>query len=151
LPTVDTVITDVAPRSPGVKLDGEKVQEAPLGRPEQDSATAELKLPPSGFTVTVNFTDCPCFTVAEAGLAPTEKSIPVPLRFAVCGLPEALSVMLRDPDCIPPPVGRKLIEIVQVAVGASDEGQLLLCTKGPDTLIPETAKAVLPVLVNMIV
>src|SRR6266567_3648221 len=114
-------MTDVAPFSPGVTIDGEKLQEPPLGSPEQDNATAELKLPSSGFTVTVNFTDWPCLTLAEAGLAAMEKSIPVPLRLAVCGLPEALSVMFRDPDCIPPAVGRKLMEIVQVAVGGSDD------------------------------
>jgi hypothetical protein len=50
-------MTDVATRSPGVTLDGEKLQEAPLGKPEQDSATAELNAPPSGLTVTVNFAD----------------------------------------------------------------------------------------------
>jgi hypothetical protein len=150
-PAVEIVITDVVPFSPGITLEGEKPHKAPLGKPEQESATAELNVPPSALTVMVNFTDCPCLTEAEAGLALTEKSIPVPLRFAECGLPEALSVMLRDPDCVPPAVGRKVMEIVQVAVAARDEGQLLLCAKGPDRLIPEIAKAVLPVLLNMIV
>jgi len=54
---VDTVITDVAPFSPGVTLEGEKLHKGPLGKPEQESATAELNVPPSGLTVMVNFTD----------------------------------------------------------------------------------------------
>ena len=84
-------------------------------------------------------------------MAETEKSIPVPLRLAVCGLPDALSEMLRDPDCVPPAVGRKLIDIVQVAVGESDDGQLLLWAKGPEMLIPEIVNTVFPVLVIVIV
>src|SRR5438034_4819306 len=84
---------DVAPFSPGVTLDGEKLQEPPLGSPEQDNATAELKLPPSGFTVTVNFTDCPCLTDADAGPAATEKSTPTPLKVTL-GLAD---VMPSDP------------------------------------------------------
>lgn len=148
---MDTVITEVAPFSPGVTLDGEKLHAALLGRPEQDNATAELKAPPNGLTVTVNFTGWPCFTDAEVGLAATEKSIPVPLRFAMCGLPDALSEMRRDPDCTPPAVGRKLIETVHVAVGPSEDGQLLLWAKGAETLIPEMVNAVFPVLVIVIV
>jgi hypothetical protein len=134
-----------------VTLDGEKLHDAPLGRPEHDNATAELNAPPRGLTLIVNFTDCPCFTAAEFGLAEIEKSTPVPVRTTVCGLPDALSGMLRDPDCIPPAVGRKLIEIVHVAVGASEYGQLLPWTKGPEMLIPEMVNAALPVLVIVIV
>jgi len=111
----------------------------------------EVKLPPTGLTVTVTFTDCPCFTDAELGLAATEKSIPIALKLAVCGLPEALSVILRDPDCVPPAVGRKVMEMMHVAVGASDDGQLLVWRNGPDTLMAESANAVLPVLVSVIV
>jgi hypothetical protein len=48
---VDTVITDVAPLCPGVTLDGEKPHDALLGRPEQESATAELNTPPTGLAV----------------------------------------------------------------------------------------------------
>jgi hypothetical protein len=51
----------------------------------------------------------------------------------------------------PPAIGRKLIEIVHVAAGASEDGQLLLWTKGPEMLIPEIVKAALPVLVIVIV
>jgi len=83
LPEVDTVMTEVAPFSPGVTLDGEKLHAALLERPEQDNATEELKGPPRGLTLIVNFTDCPCFTVAELGLATIEKSTPVPVRPAV--------------------------------------------------------------------
>src|SRR5947209_6077084 len=130
-------MTEVAPPSPGVTVEGEKVHETPVGNPEQDNPTAELKGPPTGLTLIVNFTDCPCLTLAEVGLAEREKSIPVPLRLAVCGLPDALSVMLRDPSCVPPAVGRKLMEIVHVAVGARDDGQLFVCQNDPDTLIHE--------------
>jgi len=43
------------------------------------------------------------------------------------------------------------MEIVQVAVGGSDDGQLLLRKNGPDTLMPEIVSAVLPVLVTVII
>jgi len=144
-------MTDVAPLPPGVTLDGDRLHVAPLGSPEQDNATAEVKLPPAGFTVTVTFTDWPCFTAAELGLTPTEKSTPVPPRLTACGLPEPLSVMLRIPDWAPAALGRKAMETVQVPVGASDDGQLLLCKNGPDTLMPEIASVVLPVLVIVII
>src|SRR5438876_595294 len=99
----------------------------PVGTLEQESATAELNVPPIGLTVIVNFTDCPCLTAAELGLAAMEKSTPVPVKLAVCGLPDALSRMLSSPGCGPPAVGRKLMEIMHDAVGASDAGQLLVC------------------------
>jgi hypothetical protein len=65
LPDVNIVMIELAPFFPGVTLDGENPHELLLGRPEQDNATVELKLPPTGLAVTVNFTDWPCFTEAE--------------------------------------------------------------------------------------
>ena len=98
LPLVESVNTEFAPPLPGVALDGEKLQVVEFGSPEQESVTAALNAPPTGFRPILKLTDCPCFTVAAVGFAKTEKSAPVPLRPAVWGLPLALSVMFRVPD-----------------------------------------------------
>ena len=98
LPLVESVNTEFAPPLPGVALDGEKLQVVEFGSPEQESVTAALNVPPTGFRPILKLTDCPCFTVAAVGFAETEKSAPVPLRPAVWGLPLALSVMFRVAD-----------------------------------------------------
>ena len=149
---MDTVITDVAPRSPGVKLDGEKVQEAPLGRPAQDSATAEVKLPPSGFTVTVNFTDCPCLTLAEAGLAAMEKSAPTPLRFTL-GFAEVIPsepLAVSAPRRVPRAVGLNVtLKKQEVPARTPAVEQVFVCEKSPVIPTPENWKHVPPVLFSV--
>lgn len=131
---MDTVITDVAPLCPGVTLDGEKPHDALLGRPEQESATAELNTPPTGLAVTVNFTDCPCLTEADAGPAATEKSAPTPLRLTL-GL---AAVMPSDPLTVSAP--RRVPSTVGVNVTLKEHEvpprtpaaeQVLLCEKSP--------------------
>jgi hypothetical protein len=76
LPLVESVRTEFAPLLPGLTLDGEKLQPAAVGSPEQESATAELSAPPTGPTMTLNWADLACFTVAALGLAAMEKSAP---------------------------------------------------------------------------
>jgi hypothetical protein len=70
---VDTVNVVEAAAPGGVTVAGEKLHEAPVGRPEQAKVTAELK-PYSGVTEIVAVPLCPAVTVNDAGEAATEKS-----------------------------------------------------------------------------
>jgi hypothetical protein len=149
---VDTVITDVAPFSPGVTLEGEKLHKAPPGKPEQDNATPKAKAPPSGLTVTVNLVDCPCLTVAELGLAATEKSAPTPLKFTL-GLAE---VIPSDPLTVSPPSRVPSAAGVNVTLKVHDvppltpaAPQLFICEKSPVIPIWENWKHVAPVLLSV--
>ena len=83
LPLVESVRAEFAPLLPAVTLDGENLQVVSPGSPEQENATAELTAPPNGATVTLNWTDLECLTVAAVGLTAMEKSTPVPLRLRV--------------------------------------------------------------------
>jgi hypothetical protein len=69
---VTVSVVDVVPG--GVTVDGEKLQDAPAGNPdEQLSETAELN-PLSSAIVTVVVPLCPAVTVTDVGEAATEKS-----------------------------------------------------------------------------
>jgi hypothetical protein len=57
---------------------------------------------------------------------------PVPVRLAVCGLVEALSVTLRAPVRVPAAAGVKAIWMMQVAAAGRVAGQLLVWAKSPD-------------------
>jgi hypothetical protein len=62
----------------------------------------------------------------ELGAGASEKSIPLPERAAVCGLPGALSVMVAAPVRVPVAVGVNVTLIVQFALAASDAPQVLV-------------------------
>ena len=64
------------------------------------------------------------------GAADTVKSSPLPFNETVCGLPEALSVIVTAPLTVPPACGVKVTLIVQLAPPAREAGQLLVCAKG---------------------
>ncbi len=100
-------MVEAVPLAPGVTVAGDKLHVAPLGRPEQESATDELNAPPSGLTLTLKLPPWPCLMVAELGLTATAKSMPVPDRLTVWGFPGALSVTLRTPDWAPAEAGAK--------------------------------------------
>src|SRR5271169_278520 len=59
-------------------------------------------------------------TSAVTGIAPC----PTPESLIFCGLPFALSVIVKAPDLFPVAVGRKAIEIVQPPFGARTPTQL---------------------------
>ena len=63
-------VVDVVPG--GVTVEGEKLHDAPVGRPEQANETAESN-PFEGVTETVVVPLLPAFTVREAGEAAMEK------------------------------------------------------------------------------
>src|SRR5690349_3114447 len=56
------------------------------------------------------------------GLKAREGAVPVPLRFTLCGLPLALSVMTRVADRVPTPPGANRTGIVVLAPAATVMG-----------------------------
>lgn len=88
--------------------------------------TAELN-PPIGVTVTVNVAGEPAFTGdGDGAVAVIVKSggvfVPVPVSGTVCGLPAALSVMVKVPARAPSAVGVNVTLILQFAPAASVAG-----------------------------
>ena len=89
--------------------------------------------------------DCPAEIVAEVEqlppegqfapvAAPSEKSVPVPESEAVCGLPEALSVIVTEAVRLPVTDGVNVTLIEQFAFTASVAplaGHVLVCAKSP--------------------
>jgi len=67
--------------------------------------------------------------VEEPELAPTEKSVPVPVRPTLCGLPTALSVTANDPVALPAAVGLKMTLIVQLAPAPTVVPHVLVSVK----------------------
>ena len=80
-------------------------------------------------------------------------AVPVPESETVCGLPAALSEMLRLAPCAPVAVGANFTEIVQLNCGTSADGQLLVCGKAvafaPVTLIPLMVRLASPEFVRL--
>jgi hypothetical protein len=75
-----------------------------------------------------------------AGVVP-----PVPVRLAVCVAGLALSVMVRVPVLVPVAVGLKVTLMVQLALAATLEPQVLVWEKSPLFLMLEIARLALPV------
>ncbi len=97
-------------------------------------------------------TDCAALVVPTVRLAKAseeaerlttgaEAAAPVPVRLTDCGLPEALSVILRPPDRVPEAVGVNVTLMVQFAPAATELPQLLVCAKSP-LFVPVTAMLV---------
>jgi len=142
----------------GVMEAGLRAQVEFTGAPAQVSATAELK-PFVGFTVIVTgVLTAPWTTVTVVGAAPSVKSVPVPVRLTVCGLPPALSVMVKFPVRAPAAVGVNVTLIVQVfdpAVAGKVAGQavapVLVSAKSPDAAMELIVSAAFPVFVSVTV
>ena len=75
--------------------------------------------------------DCPAVTVREVGFEESEKSDPAPASAAVCGLLEALSVMVSVALRAPEAVGLNVTLRVQLSVAARLAPQLFVCPKSP--------------------
>src|ERR1700730_16907063 len=128
------------------------------GAPVQVSATAELK-PFVGFTVIVTgVLTAPRATVTVVGAALSVKSggvfVPVPVSPTICGLPAALSVMVKVPVRVPVAVGVNVTLIMQFALAASVAGLIgqavapvLVSAKSPDAAMEMIVKAPFPVFV----
>ena len=90
-------------------------------------------------------------TEALVGKPAKWKSAPPPPKFTTCGLPAALSLMVREPVLLPAAVGVKVTLMAQFAPAANPVPQVLSCAKSPVTVIPAMVKAAVPVLVIVIV
>jgi ABC-type sulfate transport system permease component len=77
------------------------------------------------------------------------KSRPVPERGTVCGLPTALSVMVRLPVLVPVAVGLKVTLMVQLALAATLEPQVLVWEKSPLGVMLVMLRVALPVLLSV--
>ena len=74
---------------------------------------------------------------------------PVPLNDTVCGLAAALSVNVIAPVSVPAAVGVKVTEMVQLALAAKLEPQVLVWAKLPEAAMPLIESAPVPVLVKV--
>ena len=69
--------------------------------------------------------------VSVVGESVSKGSTPVPLKDAVCGLPGALSVTLREAVREPVVEGVKVTLMVQLAPADNEAGQLFVSAKSP--------------------
>jgi len=83
--------------------------------------------------------------LSAAGVAFRTAFAPVPVSDTVCGLLEALSVMVRVPVRVPVAVGVKVTLTVQLVLTARLVPQLLVCAKSPLAVMLETLAAAVPV------
>src|SRR5215467_10999758 len=74
---------------------------------------------------------------------------PVPLREAVWGFEEALSLTVRVPVREPAAVGLKLTLMAQPAFAAREAPQLFVCEKSPVTAMPAIVNTPGPLLVSV--
>ena len=84
-----------------------------------------------------------------ARLAAGPAVTPVPVKVTVCGLPAALSEMLRLPLRVPVAVGIKITLTVQLFPAGTLVAQLFVWVKSPVAVILEIVSAALPVLVRV--
>lgn len=76
----------------------------------------------------------------------TAPLVPQALRWTVCGLPAAPSVITSVPVCMPAVVGAKVTLTVHSVPGETDCPHWLVSAKGPVTEIPDMLRAALPAL-----
>ena len=131
---VAIVSTDEPDEAPGAMDAGANEQVAPVGNPLQARLMAPLSVPPCAVAVMVDLPESPAFNDKLLGKADSVKSErPVPARVAVAT--PALLDTTRFPLLAPFVVGVKLTAMKQLAPGANDAGQLLVCAKSPDAVI----------------
>src|SRR5216684_1992106 len=84
-------------------------------------------------------------------LAVVPVPLPVPVRLTVCGLPVALSVIVRVPLLVPEAVGVNVTLIVQLDPADTADPQLFVCPKSPLVEMRLTLRNAVPVLLNVTV
>ncbi len=118
----------------------------------QASATTWLN-PPAGLMLSEKLPVCPAVTLADAFVAETEKSAPTPNRNILCGLPNALSLMVTAAVLLFPAVGVKATLIAQLAWTSSELPHVFDWVKSaplvPVTMIPVMLSGVLPLLLSV--
>ena len=150
---VVTVTVILLAELPAVSGFGKTVQVESAGAPVQVKVIAPVS-PPSPLEDNVNTAGSPGETVLESD-EPLDivkvKSSPVPLNVTVCGLFPVLSAMIRLPVLVPPAVGLKVTEMLQVAPALTLVPQVLVWEKSPLAVMLEMVKEALPVLVRVTV
>ena len=79
------------------------------------------------------------------------KTRPVPLSATLCGLPVALSEMMRVPVLVPAANGLKVTEIAQLAPALMVLPQAWVWEKSPEAVMLDIVSDALPALVSMTV
>ena len=166
--SVNETLPDAAPPAVGVNVTATvQVAVATMGfEVEQvvpEAAIAKGPVTPMAVKVRLASPVLVTFTVCEGLVVPvgsdgkvggadkltTGSAIPVPLKLTVCGLPLALSVMVRDPVLVPLAVGVKVTSMVQLALVATELPQVLVWANSPLAAMLVIASVALPVLVRV--
>ena len=131
---------------------GETVHVDCAGAPAQVKDIVWLN-PPPGATTTVKDAVCPREMVtADCELGAKLKSCPTPERVTVCGLSEALSVMLRVPVRVPLVAGSKKTPIEQLEPTARLLPHELSCPKSAGVVVTaEMLRGAVPLFINVTV
>jgi hypothetical protein len=90
--------------------------------------------------------------LGERLTAGASDDVPLPVKLITWGLPEALSVIVMVPVCVPVAVGVKVTLIEQVPFTGSVDGlmgQLFVCANCVLAAMLEMLSAALPVLVSV--
>ncbi len=77
-------------------------------------------------------------------------SMPVPVSHTLCGLPDALSATVTEPDRVPTAAGVKVTLMVQLAPGARELPQVFVSAKSPVIVITEIVSGALPVFESVV-
>jgi hypothetical protein len=121
--TVTAIGAEAAPLS--VTELGETAHEDFAGAPVQLNVTLWLN-PPPGATATVYLAACPGATVAvDEDDGARVKSCPVPVSGTICGLPGALSLIVKVPFLVPLVLGSKNTPMEQLAPTTREFPQVL--------------------------
>lgn len=83
--------------------------------------------------------------VRLAGESDAMGAVPVPVRNRPCGLPDALSATVTEPERVPTAVGVKVTLIEQLAPAASVVPHVFVWPKSPVMVIPEIVSGAVPV------
>jgi hypothetical protein len=134
---------------------GVTVQVERLGAPVQANATVPVN-PFTGVMVTLKLSVLPAVTFCtDVGpVNPKSGGVVVPVSDTVCGLPVALSVMVKVPMRVPAAVGVNVTLKVQFALAANMAGSVphvFVCAKSPEVPIAVIVKLPVPVLVSVTV
>src|SRR6202171_230700 len=138
---------------------GVTVQVERLGAPVQANATVPVH-PPTGGMVTLegSVLAAVTFCTVVGPVNPKSGGVVVPVSDTVCGLPVALSMMVKVPMRVPAIVGVNVTLIMQLAPAASDvaggvigqaDAPVLVCAKSPDAAMEMIVRGPVPVLVSV--
>jgi hypothetical protein len=120
-------------------------------------ATAIEEIVRATLPLLVSVTGCEALGVPTAWLlkvkllaeTPATGAVPVPVRLTVCGLPLALSVIVRVPVRVPVAVGVKVTLIVQEPVAATPLAHVLVSEKSPLAATLAMVSVAVPVLLSV--